>query len=112
MPAGLPRPPRSGDPVQARLIAQIIAYLRAITPRGGPGVLVSRTAAGTTIAAQGKQRPSAPQASLPAPEAEHQVLVAVKEDVLVGGVKVGERLAWRPGWVRAVEIEEPGEPDE
>lgn len=47
----LPREPRTGDRVEASTVAQIIRYLRSITPRGGLGVRVSTTANGTTFSA-------------------------------------------------------------
>jgi hypothetical protein len=47
----LPREPRPGDQLDAAFGAQVIRYLRAITPTGGPGVLVREYAGGTTFQA-------------------------------------------------------------
>lgn len=47
----LPREPEPGDPIAARDIATLIRYVRAITPRGGPGIRVSVLPGGAIIAA-------------------------------------------------------------
>lgn len=47
----LPREPRTGDPLDGAWGAQVIRYLRAITPRSGPGVRVREFANGTTFEA-------------------------------------------------------------
>lgn len=45
----LPREPRSGDPIDGSFGAQIVRYLRAITPRPSGSVRVRTTAGGTTF---------------------------------------------------------------
>lgn len=45
----LPREPRAGDPLDSAWGAQVVRYLRAITPRSGPGVLVRQGAGGTIL---------------------------------------------------------------
>lgn len=46
----LPNEPRRGNPVEASLIAQLIRYVRAITPRSSAGCQVSTSFNGTTFA--------------------------------------------------------------
>ncbi len=47
----LPREPRPGDNLDGAWGAQVVRYLRAITPRGGPGVRVAGSSGGTTFSA-------------------------------------------------------------
>lgn len=51
MPAGLslPREPRRGEPLSAAWAADMVRYMRMITPVGSPGVRVSLTAGGSVI---------------------------------------------------------------
>lgn len=49
----LPREPRAGDKLDASWGAQIVRFLRSITPRSGPGVLVKLTANGATFSGAG-----------------------------------------------------------
>lgn len=65
----LPREPRIGEKLDAAWGAQVIRYLRSITPTGGPGVRARQWAGGTTLEAA-EQRGGATAA------AEHPFLVA------------------------------------
>ncbi|WP_414664907.1 hypothetical protein [Horticoccus sp. 23ND18S-11] len=47
----LPREPRPGDKLDGAWAAQVVRYLRAITPRSGPGVRVREYAGGTVFEA-------------------------------------------------------------
>jgi len=47
----LPREPRAGDPLDGAWGAQVVRFLRSITPRSGPGVLVRQGAGGSVFEA-------------------------------------------------------------
>ncbi|MBI5770851.1 MAG: hypothetical protein HZA93_23945 [Verrucomicrobia bacterium] len=84
MPLQLPREPRSGDAIEASDVAQIIRYLRSITPRSGAGVMVSIQPGGTTFAVTTKKSAVAGDAT------DHPFLVrrfaAAKVTVVFGQV--------------------------
>lgn len=50
----LPSPVTPGQPLSARAFNDLLAYVRSIELRGGPGVLVQRSAVGTTVSATAK----------------------------------------------------------
>lgn len=45
----LPSPVAPGQPLSAKAFNDLLAYVRSIELRGGPGVLVQRSAVGTTV---------------------------------------------------------------
>lgn len=61
----LPREPRTGDQIDATFGAQIVRYLRAITPRPSGSVRLRTTAGGTTFEASLPARPGSVQSDFP-----------------------------------------------
>lgn len=57
----LPSPVAPGQPLSARAFNDLLAYVRSLELRGGPGVFVQRSAVGTTVSATA--RPGAGQPS-------------------------------------------------
>lgn len=53
----LPSPVAPGQPLSAKAFNDLLAYVRSLELRGGPGALVQRSAVGTTISIPGAVRP-------------------------------------------------------
>jgi len=58
----LPSPVAPGQPLSAKAFNDLLAYVRSIELRGGPGVLVQRSAVGTTVSATAKPGTGQPSA--------------------------------------------------
>lgn len=48
----LPSPVSPGQPLSAKAFNELLAYVRSLELRSGPGVIVQRSAAGTTVASR------------------------------------------------------------
>lgn len=55
----LPSPVTPGQPLSAKAFNELLAYVRSLDLRGGPGIRVQRSMVGTTVSAAEHPRPSA-----------------------------------------------------
>lgn len=63
----LPSPVAPGQPLSAKAFNELLAYVRSLELRGGPGAIVQRSAVGTTISVPGAARPGAGVSSITHP---------------------------------------------